>query len=340
MQINGDLMIHFVISGRPGGVYDFARIVQAEMGADIVNLVPLSIGTITIGHIKIQAGDSVVLMMTGYEYSKRGTALWLLRAMEGQRHKIKKFGVFFHELYAFGPPWKSAFWLSPVQRHVVRRMAEMSDFWMTNREESAQWLCQHTKHKPHAVLPVFSTVGEPLLLPTVRKNRLVVFGSAGLRTKIYRTAGSELFQWAKLQSLEIHDVGSPVTDTEVIDAQTANNVIQHGRLEADNISNLMRIALFGIITYPISYIAKSSVFAAYCAHGLCSVILSEKYAPSDDLLAGQHYLPGVPTGLVDIDKTQRIGEDAWRWYQSHGIACHVATLREFLGIQNLGEGKC
>ena len=324
-------MIHLIVSGRPGGVYDFARILQTEMGADIVNLVLFPVGTTR--HSKIQAGDSLILMMTGYEYSKRGTALWLLREMERQRHKIKKFGVFFHELYAFGPPWQSAFWLSPVQRYVVRRMAEISDFWMTNREESAQWLCRYAGHKPHAVLPVFSTVGEPQSLPATRKNRLMVFGGAGLRTKTYRTAGRELFQWAKRQSLEIHDVGSPVTDTQVMDTLTANGVIQHGRLEASQISDLMRDALFGVTAYPVNYMAKSSVFATYCAHGLCPMILSNgKYAPADGLLAGQHYLPGVPTGLVDIDKTHRIGEDAWGWYQSHAVASHCNALRYFLDL--------
>lgn len=331
-------MIHLVMPDVQGGVHDFACILQAEMGPDMVHLVPLSVGN--AGEWQIQAGDSVVLQMSGYGFSKRGVPLWLLREMEMRRHEIKRLGVFFHELYAFGPPWKSAFWLSPVQRHVVRRLAEMSDFWMTNREESAQWLCRYAGHKPYAVLPVFSTVGELQSSPAARKSRLVVFGNAGLRTVTYRTAGRDLFQWAKRQSLEIHDVGSPVTDTQVIAAQTANNVILHGRLEADNISNLMRNALFGVIAYPVDYIAKSSVFAAYCTYGLCPVVLSKGHEPSDGLLAGQHYLPGLPTDLVDADEAQQTGEGAWRWYQAHGVGCHVAALREFLDIPTLREGGC
>ncbi|MHB8210560.1 MAG: hypothetical protein ACYDDP_04370 [Acidithiobacillus sp.] len=321
-------MIHFITPDVQGGVYDFARILQAEIGPDIVHLVPLSVGN--TGAWQILAGDSVVLQMSGYGFSKRGAPLWLLREMEMRRHEIKRFGVFFHELYAFGPPWKSAFWVSPAQRHVVRRLAEMSDFWMTNREGSAQWLRQHAGHKPHAVLPIFSTVGELQSLPPARKNSLVVFGSAGLRTVTYRTAGRDLFQWASQQSLEIHDIGSPVTDTQVMDALTANSVIQHGRLEAGNISDLMRDALFGIIAYPVDYVAKSSVFAAYCAHGLCPVVLSKGYAPSDGLLAGQHYLPGVPTGIVDEDKAQQLGASAWGVYHSHGAACHVVALEALL----------
>ena len=169
----------------------------------------------------------------------------------------------------------------------------------------------------------------------------MVFGSAELRTVTYRTAGRELFQWAKRQSLEIYDVGSPVTDLQVMDALETNGVTQHGRLEADKLSELMRGTQFGVIAYPTNYIAKSSVFAAYCAHGLCPMILSNGgYAPSDGLLAGQHYLAGVPIGLVDADKAQQTGEVAWRWYQSHGVASHIAKLRQFLGVPTLGEGRC
>ncbi len=265
-------MIHLIIPDIQGGVQDFASILQVEMGPDMVDLVPLSVSNVTSW--KIQPGDSVFLQMSGYGFSKRGTALWLLREMEKRRHEIKSFGVFFHELYAFGPPWKSAFWVSPIQRHVVRRLTELSDFWMTNREGSAQWLRRYAGHKPHAVLPVFSTVGEPQSLSAARKRRLVVFGSAGLRTVTYRAAGSELFQWAKRQSIEIHDIGSTVMDVQVKDTIKANGVTQHGRLEAHDISDLMRGSLFGLVAYPVNYVAKSSVFATYCAHGLCPVLLS------------------------------------------------------------------
>jgi hypothetical protein len=325
-------MIHLVIPDVQGGVCDFARILRSEMGPDMINLVPLSVSKVTAW--EMQSGDSVVLQMSGYGFSRRGAPLWLLREMEIRRHEIKRFGVFFHELYSFGPPWKSAFWLSPVQRHVVRRMAEMSDLWMTNREGSAQWLRQYVGDIPHAVLPIFSTVGELQSLPAARKSHLVVFGSAGLRTATYRAAGRELFQWAGQQSLEIHDIGSPVTDTQVMDALTTNGVIQHGRLEAGNISDLMRDARFGVIAYPVAYIAKSSVFAAYCAHGLCPVVLSKEYAPSDGLLAGQHYLPGISAEIIAADKAKYIGECAWSWYLAHEIACHTATLREFLEISS------
>ena len=331
-------MIHLVMPDVQGGVYDFACILQAEIGPDVVNMVPLSVGNAAAW--QIGAGDSVVLQMSGFGFSKSGVPLWLLREVEIRRDEMERFGIFFHEIYAFGPPWKYAFWISHLQRYIVRQLAAMSDFWMTNRGGSAQWLRQYAGHKPHAVLPVFSAVGELHSLPAARKNRLVVFGSSELRTRTYRIAGAALFQWAKRQALELHDIGAPVTDELVMNALTANGVVQHGRLEAGNISDLMRDALFGIIAYPVNYIAKSSVFAAYCAHGLCPVVISEGYAPSDGLLAAHNYLPGIPTCLVNADKAQQIGAGAWGWYQPHGVASHVAKLRQFLDVPALKEGGC
>ena len=55
-------------------------------------------------------------------------------------------------------------------------------------------------------------------------------------------------------------------------------------------------------------IQKSSVCAVYCAHSLCPVVLSKGCFPSDGLLAGQHCLPGVPTGIVDAGRAQQTGE--------------------------------
>lgn len=329
-------MIHLVLPDVQGGVYDFTRILQAGIGPNIANLVPHSVDNVSSW--KISAGDSVLLQMSGYGFGKRGAPLWLLRELDMRGQMMTRLGVFFHELYAFGPPLRKTFWLSPSQRYVVRRLAEMSGFWITNREGHAVWLRRYAGNKPHAVLPVFSNVGEPQSLLATRKSRLVMFGSTGLRTVTYRTAGKDLFQWAKRQSVEINDIGSPVTDKKVMDSLTSNGVIQHGRLEANNISDLMRNSLFGIFAFPVDYIAKSGVFAAYCAHGLCSVILSKGHAPSDVLVARQHYLPVLPNGIFDADKAQQVGVNAWDWYHSHTIASNGNALRYFLDVPTHMEG--
>ena len=167
-----------------GGVYDFACRLQEAFGEANVRLIHLSEDN--VAEWEIGSDDSVILQMSGYGFSKRGTPLWLLSELEKRRAHIKKFGVFFHELYAMGPPWRSSFWLSPVQRYVSRRLAELADFWMTNREGSADWLMRYASDKPHAVLPVFSKFGELDAVTKERKPVAVIFGGSSLRTATYK----------------------------------------------------------------------------------------------------------------------------------------------------------
>ena len=277
------------------------------------------------------SSECLYLQYSGYGYAKRGAPLWLLKQLQMNRAQIKTLGVFFHELYAFGPPWSSAFWLSPVQRHIARRLAEQSDFWITNREGSAQWLRRFAGDKPHAVLPVFSNVGEMPVYSADRAPKVVVFGGSALRLATYRAAGDALFAWAKRQGLEIHDIGPAINDPIMTNRLKTEGVIVHGRLPETEISSLLADALFGVVVYPVEYVAKSGVFAAYCAHGICPVLISEQYPATDGLIQNQHYLAGIPETVCTPSNAADIGRMAWLWYQPHRLARHVEVLKNLLG---------
>jgi len=53
----------------------------------------------------------------------------------------------FHEVYATGPPWASSFWLSPLQRNLAARLAQMSDHCLTSRQGYAKLLYE-LSHRP------------------------------------------------------------------------------------------------------------------------------------------------------------------------------------------------
>lgn len=274
--------------------------------------------------------EQCLLHYSGYGYAKRGAPLWLLHELQIDRPQIKTLGVFFHELYAFAPPSSSAFWLSPVQRYIARRLAEMSDFWLTNREASAQWLRRFAGNKPHVALPVFSNVGEmPAYMPE-RAPKIVVFGSAGVRISTYRAAGESLFSWAREQGFELHDIGPAIDDPVLSVSLRCAGVVQHGRLETAEVSRQLSDAMFGVLAYPVDYVAKSGVFAAYCAHGVCPVLISKRYEPTDGLVTGNHYLAGLPVGAIQHNIVQNIGSAAWDWYQPHRVMAHVNTLKRLL----------
>jgi hypothetical protein len=308
----------------PGGVADYVDVcVGHEPGH----------GKLAIGkHIAPSSPlpEQCLLHYSGYGYAKRGAPLWLLNKVQTNRPRIKALGIFFHELYAFGPPTGSAFWLSPVQRHIARRLAEMSDFWITNREISAQWLRRFAEDKPHAVMPVFSNVGEWPTYSPARAPKIVVFGSVGLRLATYRAAGDSLILWAREQRLELHDIGPSIDDPVLSAALRGAGVVQHGRLDAAEVSKQFSESTFGVLAYPAHYVAKSGVFAAYCAHGVCPVLISKHYAPADGLVAGTHYFAGLPIGATPDTAIRDIGAAAWNWYKPHNVKAHVDTTKRLL----------
>ena len=321
--------IQIVVPPVSGGVFDFGLKLVNNFDSTKTRLVSLS--KENASQWRIQRDEAVFLQLSSYGFEKRGTPLWLMREIERRRKHIRHLGVFFHELYAFGPPWTSSFWLSPMQRHISRRLVEMSDFWMTNREGSCQWLVRFAGEKPHAVLPVFSNVGELDTLPRKRLRKLIVFGGAGLRQATYLAAGERLFAWANSASLEIHDIGMPISDRQLADTLRGKGVVLHGRLDIDGISRAMKEAMFGLLAYPVGYVAKSGVFAAYCGHGMCPVLLSQTYGAADGLVAGRHYLQGVPGRSVDADHVATIAEAAFVWYQPHRLQKHIDAIHGFLG---------
>jgi hypothetical protein len=96
------------------------------------------------------------------------------------------------------------------------------------------------------------------------------------------------------------------------------------------ICTLLADALFGVVSYPVDYVAKSSVFAAYCAHGICPILISPQYSATDGLIPNQHYLAGIPENTCQPTTVADIGLAAWNWYQPHRLASHIEALTKLL----------
>jgi len=319
--------IALVVPPVEGGVTDYATRLQAAVGRGGATV--LRVNKARREALTSQR-DALMVQYSGYGYAKRGAPLWLLRELETRRAEIGRLGVFFHEVYAFGPAWSSSFWMSPFQRNIARRLVDLCDFWVTNREESATWLRRWGGGKPNRVLPVFSTVGESATLPATRSKNVVVFGGSAVRRRTYTVVGDRLFAWARSQSLTIHDVGPSMNDASVARLLNGNNAVQHGRLPEPVVSGILAEARFGVIGYPVDCLAKSTVFAAYCAHGICPLVISSHDGPADGLSAGHQYIPGIPSGPVSETRRRQIGDAAWAWYQPHGIGSHAAALERLM----------
>ena len=279
----------------------------------------------------LAAGEAPLLLhYVGYGYARRGAPLWLARAIAG-RGRQQRLGVVFHELYATGRPWQSSFWLGGLQKYVVTRLARQCDGALLTREANREWLAATgaLTGKPVIVLPISSNVGEPVELRPLadRAPRLVVWGSAAVRAAAYGP------HWASVRAAcrqlgvtELVDIGPPVA----LPREAGLPIEARGRLEAAALSENLLDARFGLLAYPASFLAKSTIFAAYAAHGVAPIVIDERGTPDmDGLAAGLAYLP---LEHVSAGVPEEIARGARRWYAGHDTAAHAdAVMRLFEG---------
>ena len=269
-----------------------------------------------------QCSSVVLLHYVGYGYAKRGCPFWLVDGLQRWRNTDanRLLVTMFHELYASGPLWASSFWLSPLQKNLAIRLAQRSDRCLTSRQGYAKILHQLSRGKQTAIptLPVFSNIGEPDQLPPLaeRIRRLVVFGGRSNRMRVYRESRSELELVCYLLGIEeIWDIGPPIGVS--LPSIEGVPVMEKGQLSNTEISDILINSLAGFFNYPTDYLAKSTIFAAYCAHRLLPV--SPRYdAPADGVEAGKHYWT-PKLGSNNSVKVQVIADNAYAWYQNHNL---------------------
>lgn len=307
-----------------GGVRDYAEIMTRDIPGRIlapVRETPLS----------EYGRGSIVLNFSGYGYHSRGIPGWLVERMAQLRANGMQVGIYFHELFASGPPWRSAFWLESIQRRIAIDLGNLASYWLTNCDLSAQWLNAHCRPLPHRVLPVYSNVGELSARPTERVDQIVVFGGTASRAQVYRRLDSGFWRWVLEEGLSVHDIGPPISSTEYERLRESQRIHAHGSLPAEQVSERLSRARFGLLRYEPKAAAKSGVLAAYSAHGVCPILLADEYRTHDGLEPDRHYCSGY-SGLQHgrLDATA-IGRAAFEWYQPHRTDTHVRAFRDLMG---------
>jgi hypothetical protein len=202
---------------------------------------------------------------------------------------------------------------------------QLADFWITNREASAAWLANYAPDKPHAVLPVFSNVGEPKKISGPRESVVVVFGSPSVRTKVYQRLGDQLWKWAAQERLRIVDIGPPLSCE--LHVPSAVQFRSEGHLQREKVSEILLSARFGLVAYSTAFMAKSGVFASYAAHGICPIVLTERPVSADGLVPNTHYILKLPIAAELGFPPSDVGAAAHAWYQGHTIAQHADMVR-------------
>jgi len=274
-------------------------------------------------------GARIVLHYAGYGYARRGCPGWLVRAVTGWRRRgeVDLLLTVFHELYASGPPWTSAFWLGPAQRHLARRLARASDGLVTSLGLYAGILAAWTGRADVLTLPIPSTVGEPADPPAadLRPPTLVVFGTAGTRRRAWEDRRRELEATCRsLGVSRVVDVGPPGAGAPATCAGVP--VTATGRLPATEVGRLLLESRAGFLAYPPDMLEKSSVFAALSAHGVATICAWAE--PRHGALErGRHFLdPALLAAGLDSALVRDVAGEAHAWYRTHTAARQADLL--------------
>lgn len=273
----------------------------------------------------------LMLQYSGYGFAKRGAPVGLalqIKRLRLERPEIRLVTMF-HELFAYGPPTTSSFWLSPVQRWVAWTLARLSDQVITNRAASAAWLGKHAPLLRGKVFvsPVFSNLGEApdASPPSQREAHLVFFGYQAELWDAGFTGLRRVIEAIKPARITILGRSAEIP-AEVFGGIA---VTRTGYLGAEEVSAILRTARWGLVAYNPEFLGKSSLLAAFMAHGVVPLLVDGHLPLSEGLERGVHLLavnePG--TNTPDLDAFSAAGQ---AWYRPHNRENTAAAFAKLL----------
>lgn len=269
----------------------------------------------------------ILLQLSGYGFHRKGVSLWVdtaLRRWQAKRAAARLMTVF-HELRATGPIWSGPFWFGWAQAWSARRLLAQSVAGIATTRHNVEQLRAATQEPPLFWMPCFATIGEArepeCVLASARPARLVIFGRASVLDTVYGADLAAVERFVQANAItEIVDLGGRPTPPPA--AIAGIPVIAMGELDAAAVSAELSRARFGMLAYEADRLAKSSIFAAYAAHGTIPVCLSPQAGANDALEPGRNYLKITDAGTVpELDRAMldELQAAARCWYEPHSI---------------------
>lgn len=275
----------------------------------------------------------LLIQYSGYGYAKRGCPRWLCDSIRETRSSFPdlRIATMFHELFAFGPPWRSSFWTHHCQRNAVRKLAQLSDVILTSNSKYGTFLRSvGDTARDVIVLPTCSNVGEPkCAIPFAeRRNRMVVFGKGPTKARLYLRYASLMARVVTALNIsEILDVGEPTADLpeKIGTIPTAAT----GVIGPQDVSKLLSTAKYGALFYRADLLGKSGVLASYAAHAVVPIQFGPPRGTHDGLLDGRNYAtPRFVLEQRDTTNLAAISTQAKAWYESHNLKRHLDVISE------------
>ncbi len=292
-------------------------------------------------HLRDRGIEAMILHYVNYGYQQRGVPLSLPAALRKLRRACGgPFVTVFHELYASGPPWGSAFWLRPMQIRIARQIAEISASCFVSSETTRDQLRGIAPSARIAVHPVISNFGEPDLSPSQIADRdqhcWAICGGTHL---VERSLLSFLRRVPSIPARFLpHDLfviggrENPIIRT-TLDKITKIKCHYSPQVEVSFASGILSFCAFGWIDYfdraglPTTAILKSTAFAACCAHGVIPVFpeAGSGIALDGDRLPGPYYVAQDRAELPAESEREKTGHEIYSWYQRHAASERLAA---------------
>lgn len=283
-----------------------------------------------------EAGSAAILVhVSGYGYSPDGAPLPLADALRTLKSDGKfRTAGYFHETVASGPPWRSAFWHRRRQKKAICGIAGQCELVVTNTESNVEFLERESRRIGGTAverMPVFSNAGEAeALVPFAqRRAAMLLFGLAGTRRRGYRKLleAGDLIKVLGIR--EILDIGPECDhpgDVGGIPVR-AMGQLPHAELRA-----VFSQVQFGYVSHPLSSLAKSGVFAAYCAQGTVPVLADGCPDPADGLQDGVQVVSARTAEAARRSGWESCSRAAWNWYRTHSLRVHAERYARWMGV--------
>lgn len=293
--------------------------------------------------------DRVILHYVNYGYQKRGVPFRLLSILHRLREQHRgPLLTIFHELYASGPPWSSAFWLKPLQIHLAKSVARLPDECIVSNENFVRELGRLVPDARIHLHPVPSGLKEPSLshdqIANRDPHRWVIVGGTHLSERSLRSLSGVIREIPDsiaprtLVVLGGHE--NPVTRSLLADLAIDSDY--RPGITAAEASEILRTCSFTWFNYfhradiETSVILKSSAYASACAHGIIPVFPHQGSAISveDDPLPGPFYVSPDEKQVPTADNRAAIAQTIYDWYQRH-VASEL-LVNGVAGVLGLG----
>jgi hypothetical protein len=295
--------------------------------------------------------DNILLHYVNYGFQKRGVPFLLLSILRRLRSEQRvKFVTIFHELYASGPPWTSAFWLKPLQIDLAKSVARLSAVCIVSSDNFRRELTRLVPHADIHLHPIPSGIGEPQLsaeqIADRDPHRWAIFGGTGLTERSLKSFRSIISRIpAAIAPRSLFVLGgeeNPVTRSLLVDLGIETTY--RPRIAAADTSELLRTCSFAWLDYfhrpdvETLVLLKSSAFASLCAHAVITVLphRGSAIAIDGECLPGPFFIEKDHAEIPDAAERAKIASEIYLYYGRHVASENlIERLAEIFALQTI-----